>query len=273
MTKYGINTFSYGVLKGNSINFVPSLPPWKYESIFRHKMLKFVTIYIQWPFDFWSQNMNTHNSKLFETDFLISVYNLNDNKYFSGSNIWKINVIINNRRHRKRSIEENIYTFVHDKLHNQYQDIPEPIDIFVTDWHKNKYIKGISPVFYGDINHNNIDHWRRIKSRVDKIFFAGDGVIDNEYYGTVTGGYLSGMQTANDIIACLKSELNPLCPGEYIEHDGDYFVEILKQFTDDYRFYFSWWIEFVIVRLMILFGFCVLIIRKIVKYVLKDSLS
>ena len=99
----------------------------------------------------------------------------------------------------------------------------------------------INPVFHHsdfDGYKYKIDHWRRIKSRVDNIFFAGDGVINNEYYGTVSGGYLSGRQTANDIIACLKSELNPLCPRGYVEHDGDYFVEILRQFTDDYRFIF-----------------------------------
>ena len=58
---------------------------------------------------------------------------MNDNKYFSGSNIWKINVITNHYKHRKRSIEENISNFVQNELQNYFEYIPEPIDIFVTD--------------------------------------------------------------------------------------------------------------------------------------------
>ena len=280
--KYGINTFSFGVLQGNTVNFQPSLPPWKYEAIFEHKMLKHATIYIQWPMDFWSKRINANSYKLFDIeslDFLISVYNMNDNEYFSGSNIWKIDLITNKMNNYKSgSIEENIYKFILNKFNSYFDHIPQPLDVFVTQWNTNPFIKGIVPIFYGHGHENyskshqnfDIDHWRRIQSRVNRIFFAGDG-ISRQHYGTITGGYLSGIKAANEIMSCLKTELHPHCPREYVRHENDYFVEILKQFTDDYRVYFSWWIEFVAVRLMIMLWFCLLIIRRIVKYVLKDS--
>eukprot|EP01083_Nonionella_stella_P197011 724574_1 len=63
--KYGINTFSLGVLQSRTVEFKPTLPTWKQDAIDKHLMADSAVMYIQWPYDWWSDISNYSEQLLF----------------------------------------------------------------------------------------------------------------------------------------------------------------------------------------------------------------
>ena len=50
--KYGIVTFSIGVLNSNIVQFSPILPQWKRQAISNTMMADYAAVYIEWPYNF-----------------------------------------------------------------------------------------------------------------------------------------------------------------------------------------------------------------------------
>lgn len=53
---YALVTFSHGVLSNDVVKFIPQLPKWKMESIYKMPMCYYTKIFIKFPKKFWDDS-------------------------------------------------------------------------------------------------------------------------------------------------------------------------------------------------------------------------
>ena len=59
--KYGINTFSLGVMQSDIIEFDPPLPDDKQFAFLAQTMCDYLPVLVKWPYNFWEKlGVNTH---------------------------------------------------------------------------------------------------------------------------------------------------------------------------------------------------------------------
>eukprot|EP01083_Nonionella_stella_P304649 1059544_1 len=143
--KYGINTFSVGVLQSDTVEFTPSLPTWKQEVIDKHLMADYAVMYIQWPYDWWSAISNGSDQLLFiqeEKGYFPWAKDLNHWKYFEDSLITRVDIENDlARRIQSQSIEDTIDEYM-AKLSLYLDGVPEPSDVLITNWTNNRFAMG-----------------------------------------------------------------------------------------------------------------------------------
>lgn len=84
--KYGICTFSTGVLASDLVEFVPGIPKWKKQAISKIPLVYYTNIYVKFPTAFWEDNEFIFNAGSISPTFPL-VYNLNKKGIHKGSNI------------------------------------------------------------------------------------------------------------------------------------------------------------------------------------------
>ena len=83
---YALSTFSSGVLGSGLIRFVPPLPEWKREAIFRFRPVYFTKIFLKFPSDFWDDHEWIMHAGQRPGNFP-TFYDLNRPGFFPGSNL------------------------------------------------------------------------------------------------------------------------------------------------------------------------------------------
>lgn len=89
------------------------------------------------------------------------------------------------------------------RLRNTFgNDIPDPVDIFVTNWSNNPNTFGSYsnwPLGYTEAE------WLAMSRTEGRLFFAGEHMSD-EYFGYLHGAYFSGIGVADGVVSAIESE-------------------------------------------------------------------
>lgn len=85
--KYGLCTFSTGVLASDLVEFVPELPKWKREAISRLPLDYYTNIYVKFPTAFWEDNELIFINAGSISETFPFIYNYNKKGIHEGSNI------------------------------------------------------------------------------------------------------------------------------------------------------------------------------------------
>ena len=199
--KLVICTVPLGVLQKDVIQFQPDLPTAKKASIMAMKMANLAKVFIKFPHNFWGKSdllLIVRNS----TNFASISVNLDHSKYFPGSNM------IATFFHGDDAIKVESQDIHETKselmkiFRRAYSDnIPDPINIHVTNWTHN-------PLSYGSYSATQLgftsEMWDLLRENVGRIYFAGEHTSEN-FSGFVHGAYDEGQRIANAVIKRIQT--------------------------------------------------------------------
>ena len=142
--KYGLCTFSTGVLASNLVRFIPELPEWKIEAISRIPLAYYTNIYVKFPRVFWEENEFIYNAGSVDETFPL-VLNLNKKGIHEGSNLLLFTALEENSLRIEKQTDNETKAEVMKTLEKMYPNIsiPEPTGIDFM-----KHIEGSSYTAY-----------------------------------------------------------------------------------------------------------------------------
>jgi polyamine oxidase len=128
--KYGLCTFSTGVLALDSVKFVPELPQWKIEAISRIPLAYYTNIYVKFPRVFWEDNEFIYNAGSIDETFPL-VLNLDKKGIFEDSKLLLFTALEENSLRIEKQDENETKAEVMETLRKMYPNIkvPEPTGI------------------------------------------------------------------------------------------------------------------------------------------------
>ena len=199
--KLVICTVPLGVLQKDVIKFQPDLPSAKKSSIMAMKMANLAKVFLKFPYNFWGKRnllLIVRNS----TNFASISVNLDHSKHFPGSNM------IATFFHGDDAIKVESQDIHETKseimkiFRRAYSDnIPDPIDIHVTNWTHN-------PLSYGSYSATQLgftsEMWDLLRENFGRIYFAGEHTSEN-FSGFVHGAYDEGQRIANTVIKRIQT--------------------------------------------------------------------
>ncbi|XP_071117949.1 uncharacterized protein [Haliotis cracherodii] len=232
-----IVTFSIGVLKSGSVTFIPPLPDWKMDNLFRIRLENYVSVYLKFPETsarFWD-----NAEFILYADKKRGVYpvwqNLEAEGLFPvGTNILQMVTQGEEANRISQLTDSDVKEEVMAILRRVYGNVAEPEDVFISDWKNNPLYKGcFCNMETGTLSPKVFD---AIRAPVGRIYFAGEAFGWNvSCY--VTGAVESGIQTATKVTECSKGtcevydprEPGPItesptvaaCPSGGFRQDGD----------------------------------------------------
>ncbi|XP_011028583.1 PREDICTED: polyamine oxidase-like [Populus euphratica] len=210
--KYAIVSVSVGVLQTDLIDFRPKLPLWKRLAISDFSMTIYTKIFLKFPYKFWPSGPGTEF--FLYTHVRRGYYPLwqhLENEY-PGSNILFVTVTAEESRRVEQLSDQEIEAEVMVVLKTLFgNNIPKPEDILVPRWGLNRFYKGSYSNWPDKYNQNRHD---QLGDPVGPVYFTGEH-NSNKYIGYVTGAYFTGIDTANDLLGCIK---NQTCRGYNSQH-------------------------------------------------------
>ncbi|CAI0398708.1 unnamed protein product [Linum tenue] len=199
--RYAIVSVSLGVLQSNLISFKPELPMWKRLAISDFTMTGYTKIFLKFPFYFWPTDpgseifLYTHEQRGY-----YPIWKHLENQY-PGSNILYVTVTGEESMRIERQSDEATQEEAMKVLRKMFGDkIPDPEAILVTRWSRNRLIKGS---FANWPPRYTKKEFQYLKDPVGPVYFTGE-YTNEKYMGFATGAYFSGIETANDLINCIK---------------------------------------------------------------------
>ncbi|XP_037496176.1 polyamine oxidase 1 isoform X1 [Jatropha curcas] len=202
-SKYVIVSASVGVLQSNLIDFQPKLPTWKRIAISDFSMTIYTKIFLKFPYKFWPAGPGTEF--FLYTHVRRGYYPLwqhLENEY-PGSNILFVTVTADESRRIEQLSDEEIEAETMEILKKLFGDnIPKPEAMLVPRWGLDKFYQGSYSNWPDSYNQKRKDH---LADPVGPVYFTGEHTSD-KYIGYATGAYLAGIDTANDLIECIKKK-------------------------------------------------------------------
>lgn len=199
---YLILSVSIGVLQSDLISFRPSLPRWKTEAIQKCDVIVYTKIFLKFPYKFWTCEPGkeffifAHERRGYYT-----FWQHMENAY-PGSNILVVTLTNGESKRIEDQSDQQTLKEAMEVLRIMFgPDIPDATDILVPQWWNNQFQRG-SYTNYPIVN-NHIVH--DVKAHVERIFFTGEHTSE-KFSGFVHGGYLSGIDTAKDLLEEMKLE-------------------------------------------------------------------
>ncbi|XP_066283413.1 uncharacterized protein [Branchiostoma lanceolatum] len=197
---FAIVTFSMGVLQSNSVEFVPGLPDWKREAIFRVRMSVYTKIYMKFPSKFWDNN--EYIVYVAERRGYYTVWqNMEAEGLFpTGTNILLVNLVGEEARRVVAQSDEATQAEIMEVLRTMYgAGIPDPTDILVPRWEQDPFFRGSYANWGVGIDDEEL---RKLQAPVaGRLFFAGDGT--GLHYGYLQGAFFEGARVAGAIATCV----------------------------------------------------------------------
>ena len=204
--RYAIVTFSIGVLQqlqAAGLEFDPPLPEDMVNAINSIRMAHYLNIVVEFYTKFWEQDI-----------VFIGYVNETDGRYFpliqelthvQNSSVVYITVTDKLADRIIRQTEEENRQEIIAIFNNAYNLTLQPSDIrtlFLPDW-------DINPLFLGSYSNTPLgvtDETFAIlrKPLRDRLFLSGEAT-SQEYSGFVHGGYLSGIDTASDVLTEIRN--------------------------------------------------------------------
>lgn len=199
---YALVTFSIGVLKSGLVQFMPQLPDWKLEALFKLDMVIYTKIFVKFPSKFWDdEEYILYASK--RRGYYSMMQNLEaDSRLPKGTNILLITVTGEESVRLAYQTNEQTQQEIMEVLRGMYgKSIPNPIDIYYPRWGLNRYFFGSwanLPIGISSKDYVNL------RAPVGRVFFSGEAT-DELYNGYVHGGYLTGVNQAKKIANCIQT--------------------------------------------------------------------
>lgn len=192
---YVILTVPLGVLKNNSIQFIPSLPIAKQNAIQKVGMNCVNKFLLTWDTAFWDDVQYISYTPEIRDKFN---YFVNVKKFHPNVNALMTFAYADYGRLTESMSDSAIIDEIMSHLQDIYgSTIPNPTHLLRTKWHNNENTFG--SYSYTAIE-TEMQHFDDLAEEVnDKVFFAGEHT-NVDYYSTVHGAYLSGIREANKII-------------------------------------------------------------------------
>ena len=193
---YVIVTVPLGVLKANTIQFVPELPAGKQDAIQKVGMNCVNKFFLTWNTPFWDDVQYISYTLEVRDKFN---YFVNVKKFHPEVNALMTFAYADYARQTEVMSDAQIIDEVMKHLKDIYGDnIPQPTHLLRTKWQNNENS-------YGSYSYTAVEtsmsHFDDLAEEIsDKVFFAGEHT-EIDYFSTVHGAYLSGIREANKIIS------------------------------------------------------------------------
>ena len=208
--KYGINTFSLGVMSSGIVEYDPPLPDFKRDAFMAETMVDYLPVLVQFPYNFWSKlGINAHVIEFVDArdNYWMWAYNFDHPSFYPGSHTWRFDIIIGDAvRVQYQTEEMTANELINQKLKYYFgKDIlpdPSEIKILQPGWSRNKYVQGMYSNW--NMGMNSEKTAKMIQPYIEEgLYFAGEAVAD--YSGDVQGAYDSGIVVAREIILTHKA--------------------------------------------------------------------
>ncbi|XP_050225609.1 polyamine oxidase 1-like [Mercurialis annua] len=202
-SKYVIISASLGVLQSDLIQFNPTFPIWKRIAISDFSMTIYTKIFIKFPYKFWPTG---HGTEFFLYSHVrrgyYPIWQHLENEY-PGSNTLMVTVTSDESKRVEQLSDGEVEAEVMEILKNMFgPHIPRPESILVPRWGMNKFYKGSYSNWPANYNQKRKD---QLAAPVGPVYFTGEH-ISNKYIGYATGAYFAGIDTANDLLDCIKKK-------------------------------------------------------------------
>ena len=205
--KYGIITFSVGVLQDNATRkmFTPPLPLWKTNAIDHLSMINLLKLFAKFKHRFWDPEYqlvayarptekstfeiflpirNAYTGEPSNTLLLMSTYDVADRTVTQPDSVTKREI---------QQVLQEMYPHV---------DVPEPEEILVPSWR-------IDPLYRGCYVNapfgSTMKDFDDIKAPVGRLHFSGEGT-NQKFHGYIHGAYFAGINTAEEIVKLVKNQ-------------------------------------------------------------------
>lgn len=199
--KYGLCTFSSGVLSSARVKFTPQLPLWKKEAASRIPLAYYTNVFVKFPNAFWEDKEYLINARSVRRKFA-AIYNINKKGIHPGSNTLLFTALEDDSLRIENQPDSVTAEEVMKALEDMYPkaNISYPTEIFVSKWSTNPFIKG--SYSYAAVGSSPAD-FHNLEGRLENLFFAGEA-CDEEYFGYLQGAYFTGMRQAKAIVKCIN---------------------------------------------------------------------
>ena len=192
-------TVPLGVLKSNTINFDPALPPEKTRAIKKIAMGNLMKVFLVYEKPFWPVDVQYFG--------------------YTGNSSGRFNYFLNCRKFSKvNALVTFAYADEADKLEEQSEKsiesestaplkvmfnnrIPRPSKLFITRWRKDPFSRGSYSYNNVAVTKNDFKELAKPVKRV--LFFAGEHTSQN-YRRTPPGAYLSRTRAASEVTRAIK---------------------------------------------------------------------
>jgi polyamine oxidase len=201
--KHVIVSVSIGVLQSNLINFNPPLPQWKAESINAFDMAIYTKIFMKFPQRFWPTGPGTEFFLYaHERRGYYPIWQHLENE-LPGSNILFATVTDTESVRIEQQPDKETVGEIMEVLKKLFgENVPKPTNILVPRWWSNRFYKGTYanwPAGYTQAR------YQQLKAPIGPVYFTGEHT-NSTYIGYVNGAYFSGINTANDLLDCIRKQ-------------------------------------------------------------------
>ncbi|KAH7290280.1 hypothetical protein KP509_30G040400 [Ceratopteris richardii] len=200
-SKYAILSVSLGVLKSRLITYQPDLPYWKIKTFYQFDMSIYTKIFLKFPYTFWLTGPGTEFFLYTDDSRGYYTYWQHLENEYPGSNIIFVTVTDDESRRIEQQSDEETKGEIMQVLRKLFgKDIPEPENILVPRWWKNRLHGGSYTNWPIGVSEADFD---RMKAPVGPLYFTGEHTSSN-FNGYVHGAYLAGIATAETLVDCIK---------------------------------------------------------------------
>jgi monoamine oxidase len=195
---YVLVTVPLGVLKANSIQFIPSLPNAKQTAIQKIGMNCVNKFLLTWNSPFWDNSQYIVYTPDTKDKFN---YFVNVNKFNPGANALMTFAYADYARQTETMSDAQIINEIMLHLKDMYgANIPNPTNILRTKWQSNE--NSFGAYSYTAVG-TEMQHFDDLAEEISKKLFFGGEHTNADYFSTAHGAYLSGIREADKIIALL----------------------------------------------------------------------
>jgi monoamine oxidase len=192
---YVVVTVPLGVLKNNSIQFLPALSGVKQTAIQKIGMNCVNKFFLQWDTAFWDDVQYLSYTPEEKDKFN---YFVNVKKFHPNVNALMTFAFADYARATEAMTDQEVTEAIMGHLRAMYgNNIPNPTHLLRTKWGTNENTFG---AYSFTAVGTEMRHYDDLAAAVnDKLFFAGEHT-EIDYFSTAHGAYLSGMREAQKIV-------------------------------------------------------------------------
>lgn len=193
---YVLVTVPLGVLKANTIQFIPSLPTVKQKAIQKVGMNCVNKFLLTWNTRFWDNKQYISYTPATKDKFN---YFINVNKFNPSVHALITFAYAEYARQTEKMSDAQIINEIMSYLKDIYgNSIPNPTNMIRTKWQSNENTFGAYS--YTAVG-TEMQHFDDLAEEInDRLFFGGEHT-EADYFSTAHGAYLSGIREADKIIA------------------------------------------------------------------------
>ena len=208
-------TFSIGVFQNEVVEYIPELPDWKKEILFKVSATYYNPIFINFAERFWDNEqliMNVDERYNHYPDFFnFDVFQSQQDRW-PDNHVLTIHVLGDEALRIDQLSDEEVKLEVEAALQKMYglDEPPVATDFLIKSWSKDPHHLAGYCNWPVELDRKE---FHKLKHRVENIHFAGDAT-DDENMGFVQGALRSGEREALKILDCLDGKECPTYEAE-----------------------------------------------------------